>query len=192
MSALAPDAAPPWRVVYYGTFIPNHGVDHIVEAARLLADDPRIQIELIGTGPDRAGAQAKAQAYQLPNVTFSDWLEQAALIQRLQGATLCLGAFGATPQSMMTIQNKIYEGLALGKPVLSGDSVAVRRVFQHGRELYLCERADPAALASAIRTLCADAQLRTLLAQQGHARFSQEFTIEQLGAKFKQHLSELV
>jgi glycosyltransferase involved in cell wall biosynthesis len=191
MSAAAADPAPPWRVVYYGTFIPNHGVDYIVEAARQLVDDPRIQIELIGSGPDQASAQAKAQSYQLPNVTFIDWLDQATLIQRVQTATLCLGAFGTTPQSLMTIQNKIYEGLALGKVVLTGDSPVVQRVFAHGRELYLCERANPTALASAIRTLCGDAQLRATLAQQGHARFCQEFTIEQLGAKFKQHLCVL-
>ncbi len=186
------DSAPPWRVVYYGTFIPNHGVEYIVEAARQLVDDPHIQIELIGSGPELPSAQAQAQAYQLPNVSFVDWLDQATLIQRVQRATICLGAFGTTPQSMMTIQNKIYEGLALGKPVLSGDSPAVRRVFQHGRQLYLCPRANPTALASAIRTLCADASLRATLAQQGHAHFRQEFTIEQLGAKFKQHLDELV
>lgn len=190
-SGATAEPAPPWRVVYYGTFIPNHGVEYIVEAARQLADDRRIQIELIGSGPDQANARAKAQHYNLANVTFIDWLDQAALIQRVQRATLCLGAFGTTPQSMMTIHNKIYEGLALGKPVLTGDSPAVRRVFQHGRELYLCERANPTALADAIRTLCADAQLRATLAQQGQARFCQEFTIEQLGAKFKHHLLEL-
>ncbi|HEY86358.1 MAG TPA: glycosyltransferase family 4 protein, partial [Chloroflexi bacterium] len=43
-----------FRVLYYGTFIPNHGVKYIIEAANLLQDHPEIQFELVGRGPDKA------------------------------------------------------------------------------------------------------------------------------------------
>src|SRR5581483_1338993 len=40
------------RVLYFGGFIPLHGVPVIVEAARLLASDPRIQFDLVGDGQE--------------------------------------------------------------------------------------------------------------------------------------------
>lgn len=180
-----------FKVLYYGTFIPNHGVCYIIEAARCLSQTANIRFELIGQGPERAVAMQLAQAYHLPNVTFVDWLDQTALIERIADADLCLGAFGTTPQSLMTIQNKIYEGLAMGKPVLTGDGPAIRQQLRHGEEIFLCERANPQALAAAIQTLAADPDLRAQLAQCGAARFQADFTLRQLGARFKAHLLKI-
>jgi glycosyltransferase involved in cell wall biosynthesis len=186
-----PDGSPaesPFHVLYYGTYIPNHGVPYIVEAARLLSDDPSFQFELVGRGPEREEAQAMAEHYGLTNITFLDWMDQAHLVQQAHRSNVCLGAFGTTPQSVMTVQNKIYEGLAMAKPVISGDSSAVRRTLQHGEHIYLCRRADPDALAAAIRTLRNDRELCARLGQNGFAWYREHFTIEQLGLQFKQHL----
>lgn len=179
-----------FRAIYYGSFIPNHGVEYIVEAARRLANQNQVHFELIGTGPDHAKALALARG--LPNITFVDWLEQTTLIEHVAQADVCLGAFGLTPQSLMTVQNKIYEGLALARPVITGDSPTVRAVFMHGQHLYLCERAHPEALAQAIETLCHDPALCTTLAQNGHAYYRQHFTVEHLGEQCKAHLLELL
>ena len=180
-----------FRVVYYGTFIPNHGVHTIVEAAYLLRDDPAIQFELVGTGPDREEAMAVAQTYKLANVTFVAWLDQTELVRRIMKANVCLGVFGTTPQSMMTVQNKIYEGLAMAKPVISGDSDAVRKMLRHGEHIYLCRRADPHALAEAILTLRDDRELCARLSQNGYSLYSQRFTSERLGRQYSRHLHSL-
>jgi glycosyltransferase involved in cell wall biosynthesis len=148
--------APPsktFRVTYYGTYIPNHGVLTIVAAARLLKEHPDIQFEMIGSGPELPAARQMAQNEKLENVTFIEWLDQAALAERAASTDLHLGVFGTTPQSMMTIQNKIYEGMAMRLPVLSGDSAAVRAEFTHRKHCYLVERANPEALAAAILAL---------------------------------------
>lgn len=182
----------PFQVLYYGTFIRNHGVKYIVEAAHLLAQDRSIHFELVGQGPERESAEALVAQHQLTNVTFIDWLDQRALLQHIARADLCLGAFGLTAQSLITVQNKIYEGLAMRKPVITGDGPAVRRVLEHGKHLYLCPRADPAALCSAIQSLKADPTWRTKLAQNGYELFRCKFTIEQTGRRFYQYLAELV
>ena len=181
-----------FQVIYAGTFIPNHGVPTIIEAAKLLADDPTIHFRLIGQGPDLALAQQLATTYQLTNLTFIPWLEQRALLTHLAEADLCLGVFGTTPQSLMTVQNKIYEALALGKPVLSGDGPAVRQALVAGEEIYLCPRQDAAALAAAIRQLQADPTLCQRLATQGQARFQRDYTTAALGQRFKTHLYEVM
>jgi glycosyltransferase involved in cell wall biosynthesis len=181
-----------FRVIYYGTFIPNHGVETIVEAARLLADRPDVCFELIGEGPDKPKAQDLAQRYGLPNVVFADWMTPAELLARVAGADVCLGAFGTTPQSLMTVQNKIYEGLAMAKPVITGDGPAVRAALTHGQDVYLCRRADPADLAQAILALHDDAGLRRRLAENGIGTFREQFDLVHNGRRYAGVLQDLL
>jgi glycosyltransferase involved in cell wall biosynthesis len=181
-----------FRVVYYGTFIPNHGVQTIIEAARLLSDRPDIRFELIGDGPEKSRVQTLAQHYGLSGVAFVDWMAQGELLQHVANADVCLGAFGTTPQSLMTIQNKIYEGLAMAKPVITGDGPAVRAALTHGEHVYLCPRADPAALAQAISTLCADPDLRRRLAENGHNLFTAQYNLANNGRRYAGHLQQAV
>lgn len=180
------------RVLYYGTFIRNHGVLSIVEAARLLRNDAAICFEMVGEGPERAAAADLASRYGLTNILFSPWLDKSQLQERIAQSDICLGVFGDTPQSLMTVQNKIYEGLAAARPVLTGDAPAVRRAFTHGLHLYLVERGNADALVAAIRLLADDPALRQRLATAGHAEFAANYTVAQIGARFAAHLQELV
>ncbi|MFV2043851.1 MAG: glycosyltransferase [Anaerolineales bacterium] len=184
------DADRVFRVIYYGTFIPNHGVEYIIEAARILADEGSIQFELIGRGPDRNMAQVLAEQYRLSSVAFTDWLEKTELVSRVARADVCLGSFGVTPQSLMTVQNKIYEGMAMAKAVITGDSPAVRQVLQDGKHVYLCERANPQALAKAITALRDDPALRRRLAKNGHRMFEEGFDLAHNGKRLAAHLRE--
>jgi glycosyltransferase involved in cell wall biosynthesis len=180
-----------FRVVYYGTYIPNHGVLKIVRAAAHLKEHKEIIFEMIGAGPEREEAQRLSRAEGLQNVHFIDWLSKAELVRRAQSAAVCLGAFGDTPQSLMTVQNKIYEGLAMGKVVLTGEGPAVKRAFQHKEDIYLCQR-QPEAIASAILELRADPGLRCMLEANGKAAYEASYTIEQLGLRLQDHLRRLV
>jgi glycosyltransferase involved in cell wall biosynthesis len=180
-----------FRVLYYGSFIPNHGVEYIVEAANLLRDEQAIQFELIGNGPERDKALRLMQQYDLTNVEFVAWLDKSALLEHIAQADVCLGAFGITPQSMMTVQNKIYEATAMAKPLISGDSDAISAAFEHGLEIYLCKREDSASLADAIRTLWQYPELRKRIAENGYQRFKKDYGLESIGHRFKTHLHEV-
>jgi glycosyltransferase involved in cell wall biosynthesis len=180
-----------FKVLYYGTFIPNHGVGQIVEAAHLLANEVGIRFEMVGDGPDKAEAQTLARSYGLDNIAFMDWLDRESLVRKIGEADVCLGAFGNTPQSLMTVQNKIYEGLAMGKAVISGDSPAVRDALEHAREIYLCERNKPDALAQAVMDLKNQPDLLQKLERNGLCAFAERFSLDQNGLRFARHLEEL-
>jgi glycosyltransferase involved in cell wall biosynthesis len=186
-----PQSAGPLRVVYYGTFIPNHGLSYILEAARQLADEPRISFELIGDGPDRPSAREFVERFGLIHVAFVSWLEPTALAQRVGQAHVVLGAFGLTPQSLMTVQNKIYEGLALARAVVTGDSPAVRAALVVGEEIWAVDRHDPGSLAKALRALLADQALCALLAAAGYRRFVADYNIAAIGRQTSAHLQAL-
>jgi glycosyltransferase involved in cell wall biosynthesis len=181
-----------FTVIYYGTFIPNHGVDYIMEAARMLKDEPDVHFELVGEGPAKAPAMALAQEYGLDNVTFVGWVDKEELPYRVARADVCLGAFGQTPQSLMTIQNKIYEGMAVGKPVVTGDSPAVRDALTDGEHLLVSQRDDPQSLVHAIMRLKAQPALRARLSKQGLEIYMREFTPHALGGQLVDYLSTVL
>ena len=178
-------------VIYYGTFIPNHSVDTMLEAAGLLSREGAIRFEFIGDGPERDRIQARAERLRLGNVTFIPWMENKDLAERAAQADILLGAFGNTPQSQMTVQNKIYEGLAMGKAVITGDSPAIRRAMAHGEHIYLCERKNPAALAEAILALRDSPHLREQLERGGQCLFKEKYSIKQIGLLAAAHLLEV-
>ena len=181
-----------FRVIYYGTYIPNHGVETIVRAAKLLEDDPDIEFEMIGSGPEEKKAHQIAQELDVKNIRFIGWLEHQDLIPHIARADLVLGAFGTTKQLELTNNNKIYEGFAMQKPVISGATPALPEVLQHGVHLYLCERGNPQSLAAGIRTLKSDPALRHSMAQQGFSVVHQYFDIAAIGQRAAAQLEELV
>ncbi|OQY30100.1 MAG: hypothetical protein B6243_10760 [Anaerolineaceae bacterium 4572_5.2] len=180
-----------FRVLYYGTFIPNHGVKYIIEAANLLQDHPEIQFELVGRGPDKALALYLAKEYNLQNVVFTDWVEKDDLPQKIANADMLLGVFGNTPQSLMTVQNKIYEGLAMSKAMVTGYSLTVSKILTHRQHIYLCERNNSESLAEAILDLNNNLTMREYLADNGRALYLSSFTPATLGEKYKEYLQEV-
>ena len=170
-------------VTYFGTFIPNHGVDRMIEAAARLTQWKAIRFEMIGTGPELERAKALAREHGLENIDFSGYLDDAAFREHIARAKVVLGVFGSTPQSLMTIQNKIYECLAMGKPLVTGESPLLCRTFEHARHMYICRR-EPESLAEAILALRQDEPLRERIAREGNAYFQQNFSVQQIGKQF--------
>jgi glycosyltransferase involved in cell wall biosynthesis len=181
-----------FHCLYYGTFIPNHGVQYIIEAARMLADDNTIQFELIGTGPCRAQIDQMVKDYGLTNVTLINWMDEETLTRKVASAEVCLGTFGKTPQSLMTMQNKIHEGLAMAKPVINGDSPVMRSTLKHGKQIYLCERENAKSLVDAIQTLKDQPRLRDEIALKGYEYYKNHLSINQTGMDLRKYLLELL
>ena len=181
-----------FQILYYGTFIPNHGIDQMIASAGLLANDPSIHFSFIGDGPEREAAQARAAQLGLNNVEFLPWMAQDELVKQAARADIILGAFGTTPQSMMTVQNKIFEGLAMGKVVITGDSPAIRAAMRHGEHVFLCERENPHALSEAILTIKNDPKLQQRLAENGYNMFIDTYNLTHIGQSFSTHLCELI
>ena len=181
-----------FRVLYQGKFIPLHGVEYIIQAADLLRREQGIRFELIGRGPMFQKAQALAADLGLNQVLFSGWLDQQALPARIAAADIVLGVFGTTEASNRTFPNKIYQALAMARPLVTGDLPAVRSVLSHGQNAYLVEPANPEALANAILALRSNPDLRACLADAGYRLYIENFTIQAIGRKTRQHLEELV
>jgi glycosyltransferase involved in cell wall biosynthesis len=181
-----------FRCLYYGTYIPNHGVKYIVEAARLLSDQPGLQFIFVGTGPDKEHIEALVSQYELSSIRFHDWMAKNELIEEIGQSDVLLGTFGVTPQALMTMQHKIHEGFAMAKPIINGDSPLMRSTLIHKKHIFLCERENPQSLAEAILTLYRDPELREHLARNGFSFYRENYSFDKLGADYMQILLEMV
>jgi glycosyltransferase involved in cell wall biosynthesis len=179
-------------VLYFGTYIPNHRSETIIEAANILKENPDILFLFIGTGPDEAKCKELATRYSLVNTTFIGWMNENELTQQIANADVVLGVFGETPQSLITIHNKVFIGMAMKKTIITAESPAIKREMQHGVHLFLCNRKDPQSLANAIITLQKDHSLSEKLACQGFKLYQQKYTLDKLGKTYFHHLSELL
>jgi len=184
----------PFRIVYFGQYIPLHGVNYIVEAAKILEEDPDIRFELVGDGQTYGEASSLAERLQVKNVTFHrTWLSPEDLIaDYIITADVCLGAFGDSPKARRVVPIKVFVALAMGKPVITGDSPAAREMLTHGTDAILCEMADPGALAQAILLLKRNRPLREKIAKEGCVSFQNKFSSRVIGATIKDHLAKVI
>jgi glycosyltransferase involved in cell wall biosynthesis len=98
----------------------------------------------------------------------------------MAASDVCLGIFGTSPKAQRVIPNKVFDALAVGRPVLTADTPAVREVLTHGETAWLCPPGDPAALAEALLALRSEEGTRRRLAERGHELFVQRFSIDAL------------
>ena len=124
--ARAPEAR--LRVLFYGQFIPVHGIETIVKAASLARDLP-IQWTLIGSGQESAHIDPQiADARLGDRLVRIAWVDYDALHQHIADADVCLGIFGTSAKAANAIPNKAYQILAVGRPLVTRDSPAIREL----------------------------------------------------------------
>jgi glycosyltransferase involved in cell wall biosynthesis len=181
-----------FTVIYYGTYIANHGIETIIQAANLLSNDSQVHFWMIGTGPEREDAERLAHELRLQNIRFIDWLEKPDLAFYLSRADVCLGPVGDTLQARLTNNNKIYEAFSLKVPVITGSSPALPTMLIDRHHLLLCERANPESLAAAIQELSTNPELAKSLSSNGFAILNEHFDLTILGNFYRSHLEELV
>ena len=145
--------AEPERVLFVGRCVPLHGLPTIVEAAVRLRG--RASFVVIGRGPERAAAEARAQDLGVA-IDWRDEVPLAALPAELARAAVVLGVFGAGRKAAMVVPNKVYQAAAMGRPLVTRDGPALREVLVPGEHCLACAPEDPQALADAIARLLDD------------------------------------
>jgi glycosyltransferase involved in cell wall biosynthesis len=176
-------------VVFHGTFIPLQGLETIVRAAKQLEGDG-VRFRVIGDGQERPRIEALVAELGASNVELVGVLPLAAIPDEIASATLCLGIFGTTPKAGRVVPNKLFECIAVGRPVLTADTPAIRSAFDG--EVAVVPAGDPAALAAAIRELLADPEQLSSLAEAGHARFARDYSDAALSKLLSGYVTELV
>lgn len=197
-SAIGNPQSEPLRVLYFGGFIPLHGVPVILEAARILGPDAGVAFELVGDGQEADGAERFLAAHPLPHVRLQRcWLPEPDLVgTHIASADVCLGTFADSPKAMDVVAAKVYLAMACGKAVVTAATPAVREeLLDRGQgtggsgqgaggvenatpPVLVVPPADPEALERALLELRDDPGLRTDVAASGRRLYEDHFRPE--------------
>jgi glycosyltransferase involved in cell wall biosynthesis len=167
-----PPPGPPWEVLFFGSFIGLQGPEVIADAARLLADAP-VRVTFLGDGPLLEAAQERARG--LSSVAFEPVVPFSLLPERVAKAHVLLGVFGATPKADLVIPNKVYQALALGRPVITRTARGYEGTLAGDPAIGWVPPADPAALAGKIRDFTAEGAALAKRGARGRELFQRFF-----------------
>ncbi len=174
----------PFRVLYYGKYLPLHGVRTMLEAARRLAHDD-VAFTFVGTGQFRDEVRAVCGADEpdaIPNLTLIDWVPYAELPELIASADVCLGIFGGTRKADLVFPNKAFQALAMGKALVTGASGGMREVLGDVDCVSFVPMRDAAALADAIRDLARDPSRIEQLGAAALREFRSRMNLRSVGA----------
>jgi len=178
-----------FTVFFYGSFVPLHGIEYIVKAASLLKKED-IQFKILGKGQTYQEIRALEKRLQPSNTTFMAPVPLEELPLYIDKSDISLGIFGNTEKTQRVIPTKVYNSMAMGKPVITGDTLAIREIFSDGKNILLCKCADEESLAEAIMQLKKNQELRRKIAAGGHELISEKFTQKAIGWRLVEILEE--
>ena len=138
-----------FEILFYGSFLPLHGSEIIIKAAKFFAKNNNIQWTMLGAGPDLH--KCKILAKDCPNIFFEEKIEYTKLALRIKEADLLLGIFGNSNKAGNVIPNKVFQSLASGKTIITRKSNAYpKEILNLNNGIIFIEPNDPKALYNAV------------------------------------------
>ena len=169
--------------LFVGKLIPLHGVETILAAARLA---PELPFRVVGSGQLEQLLHARGR-----NVEWVRWVDYERLPDELHTAGCALGIFGTTEKAQRVIPNKVFQALACGTPVVTGDTPAARELLVNGESALLVPPGNPGALAAALRRLATEPAIAARIAAGGLETYRAQASEEILGARWRALLESL-
>lgn len=174
-------------VQFYGSYVPLQGIEYIVQAAKMVEKkDKSIKFELIGSGQTYPKIKDLVYRFKLNNVELKDWVAYRELPGTISRADICLGIFGKGAKAKRVVPNKVYQTMAMRKPVITGRTPTILEFFEHKKNIFLCEVGSGNSLAQAILELRNDENLCQKIAQNGWQTVRKKFNTASLGKQLKE------
>lgn len=123
-------------VLYYGNYIPLHGLTDYVQAIAGLPPHRRPATKMIGNGDCYDDIRTLVEQLGLSDFfQFHDPVPEEFLAQEISNSKVVLGIFGSSPKASSVIANKVWQGLASSRRVVTRQSIALDEISDLAGEL---------------------------------------------------------
>ena len=177
------------RILFYGSFIPLHGIDIILEAFSLMEkNNINFEAKIIGTGQMYNKMKDLYTKLQLKSVQMDGlFIDEKALAQEIREHDIVLGIFGDSIKAKSVVPNKLYQALACKKAVVTLDSEPILEFFDE-KDLVTCQR-DALILSEKLIDLINNPILLKNTARNGYEKFLKIY--DKTEADFKEFINKI-
>ena len=195
--SIAPIPKPPaprekFKLMYAGAHGAANGLDLLLDAAKRIAKGPlaeRVEIELIGEGPEKRRLEQRAADEGIANVRFRPTVSKQEIYDVLQTADAFLMLLEDSPVFQWGVSpNKLFDYMAMARPVLFSVSTDLNPI-REARSGVTIAPGCAGLLAAGIEGLVRLPQAeRDSMGRRGRAYVEQHHDLQLLGDRLEQIL----
>ncbi|MCL4792114.1 MAG: glycosyltransferase, partial [Gammaproteobacteria bacterium] len=155
-------------VVYTGFIDATRGLDTVVRAVALARREKlHVTLNVVGTGDALDGIRQLVDELEVADlVTFHGWRSQPELRSIIAASSVGVVPHRVTAHTNTTLPNKIFDYMALAKPVIVSNARALEDVVAEAGCGLAFQDGDPGSLVSCLRKL-QSAELRQQMGDSG-------------------------
>ena len=142
--------------LYAGAHGMSNDLNVVLDAAKLLMDEKKIQIVLLGDGKEKPALQARAAQMGLSNVSFVSSMPKSEMPNALAAADACIAILKPLEEYKTTYPNKVFDYMAAGRPVALAIDGVIREVVEAAQCGIFAEPGNASALANVLHELVHD------------------------------------
>ncbi|CAN5514637.1 glycosyltransferase family 4 protein [soil metagenome] len=156
-----------FNVLYVGDTGLRRGTDLAIKAVALLKDEIK-NIKLILVGKSKEDTILRELARNLnvqDSITFEGWQDLSKFPSYILAAEICISPLYRNQHHDTTYANKIFQYMAMGKPVIVSNSTAQAKVIEEEQAGLIHEAGNEKDLAEKILQLYKDPELKKKLGE---------------------------
>jgi glycosyltransferase involved in cell wall biosynthesis len=159
-------------LITHGSLLEKYGVQTLVKAAPLVRKEiPNLRIRIVGTGEYRPELEELSASLGVSDcITFSGFIPNPEIPRCISEADIGVVTIATTTNPMLP--NKLFEYLAMGKPVITSAIPAIQAYFDDRAVMYY-QPDDEADLARCVIELYRSPEKREALAKAGWSHYQQ-------------------
>ena len=169
---------------YVGTVGMAHGLDTALEAARLLHDDARFAILIVGDGAEKKNLEARAAELGLDNLRFTGQLPKSEMPAVWDATDASVILLRKSDTFTKVIPSKMFEAMAMERPIILGVEGEAKRLLDAAEAGIAITPESSAELAAAIRRLADDHELVARASRRGGEFVRANFNRAELAGRF--------
>lgn len=156
------------QILYIGGIQMVRGIQTVIESLKIIKYRiPDIQFKVIGDGYALSKLKDLARLYEVNQyIDFTGYIPHELLPSHISSSDICIIPHNLNQHTSTTIPNKLFDYMAMGKPVVVSDVPPLMRIVNEQKCGFVFKHKDPVGLAEQI-FLLQDKRLRRQLGDNG-------------------------
>jgi glycosyltransferase involved in cell wall biosynthesis len=141
---------------YVGTHGMAHALGTVLQAAKLVEDQPKIQFLLVGDGAERENLLRQKEEMGLKNVMMLPQQKKELVPEILAASDACMVMLRKTELFKTVIPSKIFEAMAMERPIILGVDGESRKIVEESGSGVFIEPESAEQLAQTVLKMSLD------------------------------------